>query len=46
MHVIADNATTCPHCGHRFNTLLAKIFFWVVGVPLLIAIAIGILSSG
>lgn len=42
---VANNARVCPNCGHRFWTLLAKIFFWIVAVPLLLAVVIGIISG-
>lgn len=42
---VAVNAKVCPHCGHRFTTMLAKLFWWLVGVPILIAFAAGILLS-
>lgn len=44
-HLVADNARACPQCGHRFHTLLAKVFFWLVVVPMIIAIIAGLIFS-
>lgn len=42
---VAGNARVCPHCGHRFWTMLAKVFFWLLVVPLLVAILWGFVAS-
>lgn len=42
---VASNARVCPQCGHRFHTFLAKLFFWVVALPLFVAIAVGFILS-
>ena len=42
---IAGNAYTCPHCGQRYHTFLAKLFFWMIGVPLIISIVAGFFYS-
>lgn len=42
---VASNATICPGCGHRFHTFLAQLFFWLVGVPVLVAIVYGLVAG-
>ena len=42
---VARNVYVCPHCGHRFHTLLAKLFFLIIVVPLVIAVVYGFVAS-